>query len=497
MTKAACDLVITIIRVSLTWRTVKGLKRTGTKRYGFHNNIDQHEIDWEILQLWALYSFHKIYAYSGAEWFVSCFPFYFYIKLIMLIALGIPGTKFPNFWFEIVLVPLMNHIHVCLNLNWREMVQKEAVLLPWRLLDLFILPGLISDEEAKVVKRIRDEQLREALKGDCVPREDNILEDADGEFKENINVIPNREESPRLIRKQLEPLSTNSPGRSPVKSKGQRKSASIKSSSFTSPVARSRVAASSLHLRKFSRDHHLPVSESTKSKSRPTPENPMQLPKIHDTVKYPSSTNLSTPKSKATRTTRKIKERIDDKDDGSIATKSSRRPPTVAFKRPSKSSRKEHQFSKRENDANSAVADFDDDMSISSRRSVGSGMRRFITGDDNIRIRDFLFDLELPSIPSPKRMSHGADDSSATTRTSNASKKRRSGISEDRRKSLEEWKKEREARRGKGTRSKGNGDASVSKNSRTRDLRPKPELPETKGTSVRRSSRIASKLDSK
>jgi hypothetical protein len=62
---------------------------------------------------------------------------------------------------------------------------------------------------------------------------------------------------------------------------------------------------------------------------------------------------------------------------------------------------------------------YDDDVFIASGRSssLGDGVRRFITGNPNIRIRDYLFDLDFPSIPpkenmSPKqraRISHNLD----------------------------------------------------------------------------------------
>jgi hypothetical protein len=88
---------------------------------------------------------------------------------------------------------------------------------------------------------------------------------------------------------------------------------------------------------------------------------------------------------------------------------------------------------------------------------MGNSVRKFITGDDNIRIRDFLFDLELPTIPSPKRVSDADDMSVRSARSVRSvksdiypySKSRRSAratINEDRRTSLDEWRKERDSR---------------------------------------------------
>jgi hypothetical protein len=517
MTKGACDLLITAIRLSLTWRTVKSLKRTGTKSSdGLHDrNLGNIEVDWEILQLWALFSFHKIFTSSGAEWFLSFVPFYFYIKLIVLIALGIPGTNFPNFWFEIVLVPLMNHIHICLDLDWKEMIKREAVMIPFKFVDLFLIPGLISDEEAKIMKGIRDEQLREAMEvnNDALPK-NLVVEETTNELSDLgiVDEEPPMEEEEE--KKEVEPPLVTSPEKaipSPEpKPKCEKETSPTRSSSFNSPVARSRVAVSSLQLRKFSRDHQLPAAITIRSnkKSRPKPENAVRLPKLNDRTKRVDSTNKSTPKRKNIRASarRKNKVGLDETDSASVVSTSSRRPPMVAFKHtkssilsqtsksPSRKSRKESQVPDMDDDLSTIAMDFDDDMSISSRRSVSSSVRKFITGDDNIRIRDFLFDLELPSIPSPKRASLGDDDASVSTRNSTISKKRRKGwvgVSEERRKALEEWKKEREAKRREGNLSKRH--TSKTKIPTPKASRSKSKLSDAKGGSVRRSSRIASK----
>jgi hypothetical protein len=147
--------------------------------------------------------------------------------------------------------------------------------------------------------------------------------------------------------------------------------------------------------------------------------------------------------------------------------------------------------------------DDDDDLISTSttRKSMGNSIRKFITGDDNIRIRDFLFDLELPSMPSPMRRSdvdnadatstnvkgsgrsggrgrrrrrnsssHGDDDDGTSSSNDKekmngtfspkskiakghvgATSKRKNRMEERRRRqSLEEWKKERNARKAAG-----------------------------------------------
>lgn len=520
---------------------MKALKE-GTERSEDKQNNDVHllKIDWEILQLWALYSFHIIFVSSGCEWFISFFPFYYYLKLIVLIVTVIPSTKIPNFLFEIVLVPMMHHIHVLLNLNWKETIKEQAVLIPWILLDIFILPGLISDEEAAVVKSIRDEQLREALKQNHAPPSPPVLDmdniyiggnDAPVAGGEDITGGADSYDDNRMknATDQNVHVSVNSPDRATCMntsmSKPQRPPIS---SSFTSPIARSRVAASSMHLKKFSRDHQLSSSSSssivTRSKSRLQKMRGSMEENLSVSVSGDSAIDNTPAPARSGRRRAVVKQNsgtaaIIKEKKGIEPSRSPRRPPMVAFKHtkgsllaqtdksPVKSRRSDRSVSSRSVQTCPIIDNFDDDMSFSSRRSVGNSVRKFITGDDNIRIRDFLFDLELPSIPSPQRMTNDGDESSVRTTRSQASVRNRSTrASEERRKYLEEWRKERKLKREKDRKhmniSKpikkldGQSQRSVLKQSTSRKTRPKPEDPKlSKGIPVQRKSRGAMKAD--
>lgn len=477
MTRAACDLILRISTLGLAWRTVKALKRNGSYKHT-QSNADGHhiEIDWEILQLWALYAFHVLYVYSGLEWFASFLPLYYYFKMILLvITFLIPNTKFANFWFELVLVPMMQRIHGLLNFDWKGFIRKESFLLPWQFLDLFILPGLISDEEAKAVMKLRQQQLEKALNS---THSFSVVENAATGKEATIDAMDLENDDAKLRNENILNVETSAPSpsnsnepvtRSPDTPRRTRlrpsTAPSPQSSSFTSPVARSRVAASSLHLRKFSQDHNI----SSRTDLRPTPESPQRRTK---SIPAPDQ---ATPK--ASITTRKSRKPLAA--DPSTKTsawprrkQSSNRPPSVAFKqtktsllsqtskspkRPVKSSSRLNPETRSQRDKNILYFDDDDTVSISSRRSMGNSVRKFITGDDNIRIRDFLFDLELPSIPSPKRVSDADDMSVRSARSVRSvksdiypySKSRRSAratINEDRRTSLDEWRKERDSR---------------------------------------------------
>ena len=407
--------------------------------------------------------------------------------LLLIVTFLIPNTKFANFWFELALVPMMQRIHDLLNFDWRGFIRKEAVLLPWQILDLFILPGLISDEEAKVVMKIRQQQLEKALNStysisvvdkqeqkveEVIDTVKNIGDGGDGDADIhnekilNVSTSPSNKsiaspESPRRTR--LRPSTTRSP----------------RSSSFTSPIARSRVAASSLHLRKFSQGFHI----SSKTNSRPTPESPQR--------RHNSNASPATPKtgSAGRKTIKPLSKSLSVKTSLSPKKKNTlRRPPSVAFKQtnasllsqtsksPTKHSTRPNPETRFQRNTNNLHFDDDDDtISLSSRRSVGNSVRKFITGDDNIRIRDFLFDLELPSNPSPKRVIDADDMSVRSARSefyaySRPRRGTRSRISEDGRKSLEEWRKERDSLVTKEGRSQGSSSSSTSSRRQCRTL---------------------------
>ena len=501
MTRAACDVILRISIICLAWRTVKALKRNSRQQNKQSTISDTHhhiEIDWEILQLWALYAFHVIYVYSSLEWIVSFLPLYHYFKMIFLIVTFlIPNTKFANFWFELALVPMMQRIHDLLNFDWRDFIQAEAVLLPWQILDLFILPGLISDEEAKVMMKLRQRQLEKALNStysfsvvetqehreeDAVDSSKNYVDSGvDPDFDGDSDVDNNDGNSPneRMLNTATTLLSACvSPSDKSITSpKSPRRTRllhsiepSLQSSSLTSPIARSRVAASSLHLRKFSQDYHI-----SKTSSRPTPESLHRRPKSNAAVSSPfmpnnDSTGCKTriPLAKS----QSIRSSLSPRKKNIL-----HRPPSVAFKQTkasllSQTSKSPLKHSNRPNpetgfqrDKNSLHFDDDDTISLSSRRSVGNSMRKFITGDDNIRIRDFLFDLELPSIPSPKRINDADDMSVRSVKSefyqhSRPRRSVRSRINEEKRKSLEEWRKERDSLKTK----KGQQERSSSRN---------------------------------
>ncbi len=384
MTKAACNLIINITKVCLIYRSIKALKRSGTKittTTNLKNNNDHHVVvvqsnpttdgnDLEILQLWSLFASLTIYNQSGIESIISMFiPLYYYFKMILILITVIPSTKFPNFWCEILLIPMMSKCHEMMDLDWNSIVQREMIMMPWRILDVTIMPGLLCDEETvEEVKRRRWLQMKmrhvqnvkDIMKD--IPNNNNHHQEVKGEeSKEKVIMIEN--------------ISDESNDYNDGNNNGNISPSSINNtshhdSSFTSPVARSRVAASSLHLRKFSRDHknhnysphhhHLPARGGV---SVP-PMSAFQRNTILTTATTIDENNPSLDDDQEYITTNSL---IDDDDEYY------------------------------NNDTNNNHENNNDEKR---RESLNHRIRNFITGDSNIRIRDYLFDVDLPSVPS-------------------------------------------------------------------------------------------------
>mmetsp|Transcript_7460 Transcript_7460/g.14120 ORF Transcript_7460/g.14120 Transcript_7460/m.14120 type:complete len:578 (+) Transcript_7460:116-1849(+) len=568
MTRAACDFILRVSTFGLVWRSMKDLKRiteahAATEKSDNDNNNHRHDDtpslaeefieiqDWEILQLWALYAFHVLYIYSGLEWVVSFLPLYYYIKLILLvITFLIPNTKFANFWFELLLVPMMQRTHEILNLDWKAMIYHEMILLPWQILDLFLLPGLmISDEEAARVLTLRHYQLEQgSIKNnhvllveqeeivttiitttmdDTTKKDDGTVQRTNATTATAIataTATAEHEHTPHRLVLPKSPPSTTTPTATttttPTATTPTTTSTS-KSSSFTSPIARSRVAVSSLHLQKFSRDHNVSnntfIASRTRSKTTttttttqlpPSPER-QQPQELRSQQQRQMATATTNPQSKSikkppmvafkqTKASILLSQSVsprntysssyynasnDNRDKSkspqkiSLQKSTGRRigpkPESSIFRRTSLSSHSQQQQHRQRQQSESKQSalfydNHDDDDLISttttttSRKSMGQSVRKFITGDDNIRIRDFLFDLELPSMPSPMRRPcdvdhhedgkngkrHGAATSPPPPPpTSTTEKKRKNLLMEQRRQNLEDWKKERKGQK--------------------------------------------------
>ena len=270
MTRVACAMLLNFSTARLCWRSIKALKPTEQKSAAVSLDYD-FDVDPEIPKLWCLVAFHALYA-GTIEWLISWLPLYYYVKLVLLTATFVPGTKFPAYWFDCWLVPSLDKVHVALDFDWGQYCLDAARLLPFLLIDVVFAPGLLSGD-------ISDDRGDRGSRGDAA-------------------VVP----GPVIL--------------SPLHAKASE---------------RSRVVASSMQLQSFSRKH---VS-------------PSKSPRFAETKNTPVGKNYL---------------QYDEGCGEAVAG----------------SSVEGRRYRRR-------------------RKSVNEKMRSLVCGSPNIRIRDYLFDLDLPS----------------------------------------------------------------------------------------------------
>jgi hypothetical protein len=286
MTQFACSVILHASVLRLVWRSIKATKlvASGPDTCTQDQTDPSLSLDDEIPQLWTLLAFHTIYA-GVLEGLVSWLPFYYYVKmLLLLVTFGIPGTRFPNYWFECWLVPGIDNLHSALDVDWRTYLVDQLRYLPLLLLDLLFVPGILGGPND--------------VDGSDTGREHQI---------DHAEVV-------------------------------------VGASDLQSPSkSRSRLVASGLQLRKFSREHALRTPAAKSSSSMATPrkkialESPFATPTMRSLLAQTPATATTTAHGDRSRRRR--------------------------------------------------------------RRTMNEKFRRVLCGDESIRIRDYLFDLDMPSVP--------------------------------------------------------------------------------------------------
>ena len=446
----------------LSWKTVKSLRRS--RRRSIHNNKKQsssvlkdvnnkinydsnalhdEEVEFEILQGWTIIALHTLYVSTGLEYAVRfIIPFYYHLKMLLLIAFTIPssllwrsGKDYGDnssyslsplipFCFNCIIVPGVHKCHELMDNDPRGWALYVIAVIPLLMLDLVFLPGVLLTEEER--RKIRNARLVENRKvssahhphhpppppptpprkafpppisyatsdiSSAASHETTELMKSGDQSKEERNNLqqssktstrppktPPREDDEMII-EQTPPPCNNTPTRRSIFEKGYSftqtplspflnksgKKNSYNLSGF-SPLAKSRITSSALRLRQFSRDHNMLSTTKTRSKSK-SEENShhgdesLTLPNIRRRNKVSEDIFASSSSSKPD-------EALDLSD---IEFDEDEPPPKPKGRR---NKRRE-------------------------RLSLGDQFRELVTGDASIRVRDHLFDLELPSVPSP------------------------------------------------------------------------------------------------
>lgn len=284
MTQFACSVILHASTLRLCWRTIKATNgnkpATDPQDDGQPPLQSSSSVDEEIPQLWTLIACHTIYA-GVLECLISWLPLYYYVKMLLLLVTFIPGTRFPSYWFECCLVPGIDRLHSALDVDWRTYLTHQLRYLPLLILDLLFVPGILGDG---------NDDGTEAAGRDHLAEEE-----------------------------------------------------AVDASELQSPSKlRSRLVASGLQLRNFSKEH---------------------APWTPSAVKLSSSLSSMTPRKK-------------------IVLASPTETPTM-----------------RSLLAQTPATTKADRSRRRRRRTMNEKFRKVLCGDENIRIRDYLFDLDMPSLP--------------------------------------------------------------------------------------------------
>jgi hypothetical protein len=220
---------------------------------------------------WTLLAFHSIYVSSGIEYPLSFLvPFYYYFKLLVLGATFAspaltslnPFQKFTGEtssnpfvvgWFHYIIVPGVQRMHELMDHDPKRWAIDQLTILPFLLLDFFILPGvLLSDEEKEALRKRRSDDWMEISNADVnnlpvpsAPPASLFHRNDLFPNEQNDNMSPARQQMTATAVKTPEHAGTSFfPRTTPT-------SGSTTNLHITSPVAKSRVASSTLKLRRF------------------------------------------------------------------------------------------------------------------------------------------------------------------------------------------------------------------------------------------------------
>ena len=314
----------------------------------------------------------------GLEYFFSFIPFYYYFKMgLIIVTFCIPATRFPNFWFETILVPMMKGAHrwtteVIVTIGdtdvdaWINWLIVEIKALPWRVFDL-VFPcisytshsslresGTFEDNLKEETESTKNDELQRMPENnyDCKHscHSDNGVNSINTDRTRKENKLTNIEETRRK--------------------KNRHSSGSFTSkNSFdgTSPVARSKLGVSGLHLKKFAREHHYHNNsiKKTNNNNKNKNNNNNQTPTQQEQHSNSSSRCIAPPSSAFT--TSKISSPLSSP---FVSPPSANYPSSLSSSTPTTTSTKK-----------------------SGRRSIGDRIRSVAIGSCDIRLRDYLFDL--------------------------------------------------------------------------------------------------------
>ena len=454
MTKVACMIILQVGTIRHLWKSIKTLRKKNTSEVSepneSNNTADSVFIDNDILEVWSLLGLHALFTYTKIENVLQYIPFYYYLKMIGLsIFFFIPSATNKNvpaqFLFDKVLVRGVDKIHWFLTYydEYSDWCKRQFYSLPWRVVDL-IFPGLLQystsidwrecQESRLLCWHLRKKQLQKCKEKNpyqpcnmthTVSSSPILIDEQDKTISKteiSDTFVPNSPDSNSQGNRKLTRGQTNksvSPKtKSTSKSHAKRKSmkSSMKSSidrsssSIFSPVAQSRIHASSVQLQNFSRSHKK-INEKNRKKRLSFPLK-LSSPIIRDTKKSRArvlhlnenksgsqgSQTPKTPSSSLSKVNSRFRRNSPQKETKSPSlSKSSFGTDNILENSETKTPSPSENLvteSKTDSIPSPSITRF---KSLLSRKSIGSALRQVVTGNAHIRLRDFLFDLDLPN----------------------------------------------------------------------------------------------------
>lgn len=434
MTLAACTLILHYSTAGLSWKTIKSLRRSQSRlhdnnKHPFEDakdDVASQEVEFEILQGWTMLALHTLFVSTGLESAVRfIIPFYYHFKMIMLIAFTIPswavlsgrkgddvensndnsyhGSPLVPFSFNNIIVPGVHKVHTLMDNDPKGFIIHAVAMTPLWIIDYVFLPGvLMTEEERKAVRTARQVEKKQKLVP-TPPRRAFPPPIASNSTKLGSKVLssvldtPRETATPTRTEQTSEGSSSSSKGGfsftqtplTPLLNKGKNNMADLsKNLSGFSPLAKSRITSSALRLRQFSRDHNIPSSIRPRSKTKQEKE---------PSPRYEGDESLSLPS---------IRRRNKEASNDIFASEASDDIFESSKPSPAKLSDKmDIDFSDSEDDDDKPYRTRPNTQRRMHRErqrlSFGDHFREIVTGDASIRLRDHLFDLELPSVPSP------------------------------------------------------------------------------------------------
>lgn len=372
MTKAFCHVVVHYSIARLSWKTIKSLRRSRLQRKKYnrsnatpatHQKNDDDDVvpEYEILQGWTILAFHSLYVSLGIEYFVRfIIPFYFHVKMIVLIATfvvpswagkngGGDGSDFGlspviPYWFDYLIVPGVHRVHELLDQDPKGWAVRQLRMLPFWIIDVFVLPGVLSTDEEQRTSRVHTPT---GPPSEAFPAPISHANDLSSDLCFGHLMLEQR-----ILREtKIDAIKSDSSETTQTPPRDQNTSLTastvFKKLTHLSPAVQSQFASSAMKLKRFSREHRN--------------NGDLLSPNVTPRRYKPASEADKCDKSHATKPP--LSEEWSDKEDWG------------------RSSSPKPRRRRRE------------------RLSAGDHFRELVTGDPHVRVRDHLFDLDLPSSP--------------------------------------------------------------------------------------------------